>query len=142
MPRGARKSRSSPCPLPTNGFTMFCQARPSTPKLSAVSSRDLVKITAGSLSSGWATDAGGEIHSNPWSAKGNARQNGDKIPIGCTAEQKSCLKPGKVNSWVRVPPPIVSAASTTNTLAPLRASSIAAESPLGPEPIIIASYFI
>ena len=47
--------------------------------------------------------------------------------------------PGSVSSAVRVPPPIESAASSTSTAAPLRASSTAAARPLGPLPMTTAS---
>src|SRR5690606_27972609 len=57
------------------------------------------------------------------------------------AEQTSCLKPGRVNSFVRIPPPMVSAPSTINVENPCRCKVIAAANPFGPEPIIIASYF-
>ncbi len=59
--------------------------------------------------------------------------------MGCTAEHTSCLKPGNVSSFVRAPPPGVSAASITSTFQPLRARWIAAASPLGPEPTMTAS---
>src|SRR3954468_16014204 len=55
------------------------------------------------------------------------------------AEQMSCTKPGKVSSAERLPPPIVSRASTTSTERPARASVIAAARPFGPAPTTIAS---
>jgi hypothetical protein len=55
------------------------------------------------------------------------------------AEQMSWVKPGRVSSADRQPPPMVSAASKTMTLRPVRAISIAAARPFGPEPTTIAS---
>ncbi len=52
----------------------------------------------------------------------------------------SCRNPGRVISSVRVPPPIVAAASKTRTEMPFRASSIAAASPFGPEPMTVACW--
>ena len=62
--------------------------------------------------------------------------------MGCTAEQTSCRKPGFVSSFVRIPPPMVSAASITNVFHPSRAKAIAALRPLGPEPMMTASYSV
>src|SRR6266550_2381101 len=56
------------------------------------------------------------------------------------AEQTSCMKPGRVSSIEREPPPMVSLASRTSTDRPARANVIAAASPLGPAPTTIASY--
>ena len=67
------------------------------------------------------------------------RKNGDATPSGWIAEQTSWTKPGSVSSAERVPPPTVSAASSTRTESPARASTIAAASPFGPEPTTIAS---
>ena len=58
--------------------------------------------------------------------------------IGWIAEQWSCSTPGTVSSALRVPPPIVSAASSTVTATPSRASATAQASPFGPEPTTIA----
>src|SRR5438094_5762792 len=49
------------------------------------------------------------------------------------------MKPGSVNSAERVPPPIVSRASMTQTEQPSRASSMAAARPFGPDPTTTAS---
>src|SRR5690606_1047921 len=65
---------------------------------------------------------------------------GEAIAIGWMAEQTSCLKPGRVNALVRVPPPIVSAPSTIKVESPCCCSVIAAANPFGPEPTIMASY--
>ncbi len=56
------------------------------------------------------------------------------------AEQTSWTKPGSVSSALRVPPPTVSAASTTSTERPASASVTAADSPFGPAPTTTASY--
>ena len=66
--------------------------------------------------------------------------NGDSTPSGCTAEQTSWRKPLRVSAALRNPPPAVSRASTISTEWPACAKAIAAHSPLGPEPITIASY--
>ena len=60
--------------------------------------------------------------------------------IGCTAEQMSCTKPGRVSSPDRVPPPMVGAASTTSTRHPARPRVAAAVSPFGPAPTTTASH--
>ena len=69
------------------------------------------------------------------------RIKGDAIAIGCIAEQTSCLNPGNVSSFVRIPPPIVSDPSTISVERPCCCNIIAAAKPFGPEPTIIASYF-
>ena len=53
--------------------------------------------------------------SSPCSARGSSRRNGDPSAIGCIAEQTSWTKPGRVSSAERIPPPIVSFASSTST---------------------------
>src|SRR5688572_25484846 len=55
------------------------------------------------------------------------------------AEQTSWWKPGRVNSAVRVPPPISSWASSTRTERPAAARVTAALSPFGPAPTTTAS---
>src|SRR5207248_8642418 len=52
------------------------------------------------------------------------------------------MKPGKVSSAERAPPPIVAFASQTTTEHPARASVIAAARPFGPEPTTTASYSV
>src|SRR5262245_32426483 len=54
-------------------------------------------------------------------------------------EQTSWRKPGTVSAADRTPPPIVSCASRTSTLCPVRTSVMAAVKPFGPEPMTIAS---
>ena len=61
-------------------------------------------------------------------------------PSGCTAEQTSWTNPGRVSSAERVPPPTVSAPSTTSTERPAWARVMAAARPLGPAPTTTASY--
>jgi hypothetical protein len=55
------------------------------------------------------------------------------------AEHTSWMKPGKVSSAERQPPPIVAAASMTRTEQPARANVIAAARPFGPDPTTTAS---
>src|SRR5205823_13681009 len=81
----------------------------------------------------------GGIHSSPYSARRSPAKNGEAAAIGWIAEQTSCTKPGNVNSALRVPPPMVGSASWTRTRRPARASSMAAERPLGPLPTTTAS---
>ena len=90
-------------------------------------------------SSGWARSTSGQHHSSPWRSSERLEQNGEPTAIGCTAEQSSCSKPGRVSSLVRAPPPIVAAASSTVTSTPRAASAAAQARPLGPEPTTIAS---
>ena len=63
------------------------------------------------------------------------RNAGELTPIGCTAEQRSCTKPGKGEGRRRVPPPMEDCASSTVVEMPARWRVMAAVSPLGPEPI-------
>src|SRR5579884_3455783 len=58
------------------------------------------------------------------------------------AEQTSWIKPGRVSSSERAPPPMLSLASYINTERPACATAIAAANPFGPEPITIASYCV
>ncbi len=81
----------------------------------------------------------GQHHSSPWRSRSTERMNGEAVAIGWKAEQWSWRTPGTVSSDVRVPPPISSAASMTVTFRPLRASSTAPASPLGPAPTTQAS---
>ena len=61
------------------------------------------------------------------------------MPSGWKAEQTSWRNPGRVNSSVRVPPPMVSLASSTTTRNPCSATATAAAKPLGPDPTTTAS---
>ena len=55
-------------------------------------------------------------------------------PSGGRPSRGRGRRPGTVSSPLRVPPPIVSSASSTVTATPSRASATAQASPLGPEP--------
>ena len=70
-------------------------------------------------SSGWARSTSGQRHSRPCRSRSSECRNGEPTAIGCTAEQWSWSSPGTVSSLVRVPPPIVSAASSTVTPTPV-----------------------
>ena len=76
--------------------------------------------------------------SRPSEARSSSARNGDAAAIGWTAEQWSCTRPGTIICELRVPPPIVSLASSTVTSSPARASRAAAASPFGPPPTTIA----
>jgi len=115
------------------------QARPSSPSPRAVSSIDRTITPALPSSSGCARSISAKSHSRPCFARSRELRKGEPAAIGWVAEQSSCRSPGTVSSLVRVPPPIVSAASRTVTPTPFRASSTAQASPLGPEPTTIAS---
>jgi len=78
----------------------------------------------------------------PNCAKGKVRKNGDASAMGWTAEQTSCTNPGSVNGLDRAPPPIASLASSTKTDRPVCASTIAAASPLGPDPIVVSALHV
>src|SRR5947207_14477306 len=80
------------------------------------------------------------MHVRPDRSSGRVVKNGEPAASGCTAEQTSCKKPGRVSSAERAPPPIVAFASQTRTEHPARASVIAAARPFGPEPTTTASY--
>ena len=80
------------------------------------------------------------MNSRPYFGRGSCEKKGDDAAKGCTAEQTSWIKPGRVSSADRAPPPIVSFASRTQTDRPERAISMAADNPFGPDPITIASY--
>ena len=58
--------------------------------------------------------------------------------MGCAAEQSSCSSPGSVSSLLRVPPPMVWAASITVTDTPRTAKAAAQARPLGPAPTTMA----
>ncbi len=58
--------------------------------------------------------------------------------MGKTAAHTSWTKPGKVSGSDRTPPPTDSAASSTVTESPARASSTAATRPFGPAPTTTA----
>ncbi len=64
-------------------------AAASAPSAPAVASSEAPSITAGSPSSGWATEAGGWIQMRPCSANGSVEKYGDRIPRGWAAEQTS-----------------------------------------------------
>ena len=76
----------------------------------------------------------------PWRSSGKARSAGEAMPRGWIAEQMSWTNPGSVRTALRVPPPAVGCPSTTRTRRPVRAIVIAATSPLGPDPMTMASY--
>src|SRR3954447_9427482 len=67
-----------------------------------------------------------------------AANTGDAAAAGYTEENVSCWNPGSVSASVRTAPPGVSAASSTVTGRPARASRMAAASPFGPAPITTA----
>ena len=89
-------------------------------------------------SSGWAASTSAQPQDSPCSSRFRLRKNGDAIAVGCPAEQTSWTRPGTVSSAERMPPPISSFASRTVTSSPACASTIAAASPFGPEPITTA----
>ena len=115
------------------------QAPPSGPSPRAVSSIERSITPALPSSSGWAQSTSGQRHSRPWRSSSSDCRNGDPTAIGWTAEQRSCTSPGTVSSPLRVPPPMVSSASSTVTASPSRARATAQASPFGPEPTTIAS---
>ena len=133
-----RSSFSSAKPAAGRPNTRF-HAAPSLPRPSAVASIDCCSTPALPSSSGCARSTSGQHHSSPWSASPSDDRNGEPTPIGWTAEQWSCSTPGTVSSLVRVPPPIVSSASSTVTATPARASAAAQARPLGPDPTTKAS---
>ena len=114
------------------------QARPSRPRPAAVSSIERCMTPAPPPSSGWARSTSGQAHSRPWRSRPSEVSDGAPGAIGCAAEQSSCSRPGRVSSLVRVPPPIVSAASITVTDTPRVASAAAQARPLGPAPTMMA----
>ena len=66
------------------------------------------------------------------------RENAESTASGWNPEHSSCSSPGSVYSPLRVPPPIVGAASSTRTSTPSAARVTAAASPLGPLPTTTA----
>src|SRR3954471_11170098 len=89
--------------------------------------------------SGCAEHASGCTHSSPNRSSGMAANTGEAAAAGYTDEKVSCWKPGSVSGSVRTAPPGVSAASSTVTDRPARASRMAAASPFGPAPITTAA---
>ena len=114
------------------------QARPSSPRPAIVSSIDRTIVAALPSSKGCARSISGQRHSRPCFSSSSERKKGEAAAIGCPAEQTSWIRPGTVSSALRVPPPIVSAASSTVTSTPARASATAQARPLGPEPTTVA----
>ena len=114
------------------------QPGPSSPSPATVSSIDFDMTPALPSWSGWARSTSGQAHSSPYLSSSSELRNGDPTAIGCTAEQWSCRSPGTVSSLERVPPPIVSSASSTVTSTPSLASATAQASPLGPAPTTVA----
>ena len=112
---------------------------PSTPRPSAVASTDWWSTPARPSSSGWTSATSGCTRSRPWRARSAPWKNGDTAASGWTAEHTSCTKPGSVSAALRVPPPIVSAPSSTSTERPAAAHVMAAASPFGPEPTTTTS---
>ena len=136
---GRRMSRKSASPRSRKGRSSRSYAGPSSPSSRAVSSR-LRRSSAGSSSSrGCASAISGSSHCTPQRSRASSRQKGESAPIGWMPEQRSWTKPGSMSSADRAPPPISSAASSTRTEMPARASSIAALSPFGPAPTTMAS---
>src|SRR5271156_4701441 len=95
-------------------------------------------MTAVPSSSGWASAAEGQIQCKPASASGKVEKKGDATASGCTADPKSCTKPGRVSAADRVAPPATELASRTSTEKPARARTMAAAKPFGPAPTIVA----
>ena len=73
--------------------------------------RPLQDDRARPASSAWATGASGWMSSTPCAAQSTVRKNGEATVSGTIVEHTSWRNPGRVSSWVRVPPPIVGAAS-------------------------------
>ena len=102
-----------PCQAPRVGgrgarTTVPRRGRPHRPNPSRRSQRtDRSSSAARPPSSGWATGASGCRNSTPRAARSTVRKNGDAIASGRIVEQTSCRNPGRVSSWVRVPPPAV-----------------------------------
>src|SRR5262249_45967282 len=101
----------------------------------AVAWRLRSSTTALPSSNGWAAGAGECTRS---SSTSSARNAGDAAASGWTPEQTSCTKPGNVSSAERSPPPARGSASKTSTSSPASASTIAATSPFGPDPMTTA----
>src|SRR5665213_1051673 len=115
----------------------YVPASPPSPAAVAVMERS--SSTASSPSSGWAIGTAGWTTSSPYRSAGNSRKNREEVAKGMTDAPTSWRKPGRVSSAVRHAPPTSSAASTTCTARPRSASTMAAASPLGPEPTTTAS---
>ena len=135
--RAARRSRASA--TATSGSNSRRYAAPSSPRPAAVSSTERSSTAARPV-----VERMGERRRrvDPLQAVLLERQRAEErraTAIGWIAEQTSWQKPGSVSSAVRIPPPTVSAASSTCTERPARASTIAAASPFGPAPTTTAS---
>ena len=111
----------------------------SASRLKAVRSTSRYSAAPPPSGRGCAQQTSGWIQRSPCSASGNCANTGDAPPAGYTAENVSWRKPGSVSSSVATAPPGRSAASSTVTAWPARASVIAAASPLGPDPITTAA---
>ena len=112
-----------------------CAARPARPRPgpAQVSSRSSAPSRRRSR-----RRAGGPGRSRGSTRPGRARRaaattrNGEATPNGCTAEHTSWSTPGTVSSALRVPPPMVSAPSSTVTERPAWASAHRGGQPVGP----------
>ena len=108
--------------------------RPAGPRPAAVASIERCIATARPPPSGCARSTSGQAHSRPWRSRPSSRKAGEETPIGCEAEQSSCSRPGRVSSLLRVPPPIVGAASITVTLTPRRGQHRSGDEAVRPGP--------
>ena len=105
----------------------------SSPRPSAVSSIDRWRTARGRRPEGGRAGVPGATTAAR-DARGGAATGRATRAEGWMAEHTSCRKPGTVSSALRVPPPMVSAASRTTTERPASASVTAADSPFGPAP--------
>ena len=107
----------------TSGAKSRRQRASSAPSVGIAASRRALEQRRGSVVERMRErDAAARSTRRPCSASGSVRKNGDATPSGWIAEQTSCTKPGSVSSAERAPPPTVSAASSTRTESPARAS--------------------
>src|SRR5262245_17904672 len=117
------------------------QARPSSsspPKSSTASGSRLMHAQVPS-GAGCALSISACAKRSPAVSSSSGSSAGLTWANGKNAAPTSCTNPGSVSSADRTAPPGVALASSTSTLIPARARSIAATSPLGPDPITIAS---
>ncbi|GAQ67540.1 hypothetical protein SsS58_07996 [Streptomyces scabiei] len=135
---GRMRSSASASKPSASGPNTRRHRRPSAPPSpSAVSWTDRRSTPASPESSGCAQSMSGRRQVRPWRPRSRLRRNGEPTAIGWVAEQWSCRSPG-VSSLVRVPPPMVPAASRTVTSTPSRARYTAAARPFGPLPTTTA----
>ena len=92
---GPSRSASRPCGSRRNGAKVRRYRSASSPSAAAVSASERRSITAGSSSSGWATDAGGWIQRRPCASRSERAEERRQDARGVTARADVVPEPGQ-----------------------------------------------